>query len=92
MVAESTSPDMGSSKAENNGSTPDNQNDAAQTDDDGVFKGWVLAVICFVYVLLIALGGVIFHYIESPKETEALESTVSDSLAKFQHFLGTYGN
>lgn len=59
------------------------ERELAESQPDGWVSGKVLAILIVSYVLLIILGGVIFHFIETSPEQE----TVVASTQRISTFL-----
>lgn len=55
-----------------------------EMSDNSMFSGKVVAVLSLVYIAFIYLGGVCFHFMETPQEA----ITVNKSVATLQSFLG----
>ena len=55
-------------------------------DDAGIFSGKVVAILMLVYIFIIVLGGLAFHFMEAPQE----KTDFSGSVAKLVRFLGEY--
>ena len=75
--------EMASDKEQKTSSMEEEKKETSAEADDGLFSGKVVAILCLTYVVYICLGGVIFHFIETPTETTA----VNDSVAKLINFL-----
>ena len=55
-------------------------------DDAGIFSGKVVAILMLVYIFIIVLGGLAFHFMEATQE----KTDFSGSVAKLVRFLGEY--
>ena len=75
--------EMSSEKEQKTSSMEEEKKETSAEADDGLFSGKVVAILCLIYIVYICLGGVIFHFIETPTETTA----VNDSVAKLINFL-----
>lgn len=55
-----------------------------KSDSSGLMSGKITVILCAVYLVTIISGGVIFHFIETPRE----ETAITSSAAKLNEFLG----